>query len=669
MLAPAAWSGLHHSDPTALDACRRKRACLPTRPGCGRRVGGETALMMPDGGAIAIAGFLYQLVGSAAAAAAGRSVRLLRLETGGEDAMIVDGGEQSLLQFKYSAGPEPIAPGELAKILGTLQENSERFPRAAWRLVTNRPFSDAVRAVLAGRPAPANVSQENVDTIARLGGRLDVQLETFSSYRGQLRSFGRAYGLRDEESETGCQRLVGWFMQRVGETHGAGTAVTHDAFCDAFLGFPGPRTLCRGERADDFVRELDDAAVAVGGPVLVDVLPRRALASLWAGPEPIVVTGQGGVGKTSAVMRALRDHMVSTREPGLILLSQSVDDVRDAIARWRNTPRDAGREPLVPSLSRLALANRGVPGSTIVVVLDGIEEHGWSTAPKREHAAALIALAREPLSSGTAGGGAPRVKLVVTCRDAGDLADFAGSPGIDGPVPVTRERTIDLAPFEDDDEFAMAWVAWCPHLLPVPFVAPARGLGTMDDPPGRASPALGLATERGELLNDLLRLPAFLRCFRELGRTSGGESMQRALLAGEDGPLATLIERFVIWFVAKANVRSASKPAWTREALRAVAAATRGRGPTFHLRDDWIGPTIEGVGLDAKSSRQLFDDAVSSGIIDRGDGVRRAGGQAGRPDGPRWRWRHSVVRDHLDGRLGRPSGVGAVAAAVAEELP
>src|SRR5687767_13453253 len=106
-----------------------------------------------DGGAWSLAGYIYQLLGSAAervrlddgpAAAAGDASLRFFLEQHGQDAAVDDERSARLVQFKYSQGARPIQPAELAQILLGLEKSSKLVRGKAnvrWQLVTNRPFS------------------------------------------------------------------------------------------------------------------------------------------------------------------------------------------------------------------------------------------------------------------------------------------------------------------------------------------------------------------------------------------------------------------------------------------------------------------------------------------------------------------------------------------------
>src|ERR1035437_2527310 len=76
-----------------------------------------------DGGAWCLAGFLYQLLGSAAVSIAAApsnpedlSANFIQIERHGQDAITGVGGAIRLIQFKYSDRRKPIGPAELLKI-------------------------------------------------------------------------------------------------------------------------------------------------------------------------------------------------------------------------------------------------------------------------------------------------------------------------------------------------------------------------------------------------------------------------------------------------------------------------------------------------------------------------------------------------------------------------
>jgi len=109
-----------------------------------------------ESGHYAIAGFLYQFIGSGVAAfdvyqgppSDGEPTEVLLVERFGQDAVVlpVDGSDKKprLIQYKYSSRGNPIAPSELREILEaflrSVRDQGRAIEGVAFELVTNRPY-------------------------------------------------------------------------------------------------------------------------------------------------------------------------------------------------------------------------------------------------------------------------------------------------------------------------------------------------------------------------------------------------------------------------------------------------------------------------------------------------------------------------------------------------
>jgi hypothetical protein len=236
---------------------------------------------MEDGGAVALSGFLYQLLGSAAglASATADPLAILYLEPSGEDALLSLTSGATLQQFKYSADRREIGPQELAEILLKLENHDSG--NSSWRLSTNRPFSPGVNLLLPGAsPDPkllARIGLKNRSVIERCINKLNVDCLTFTALSEQLSERGRRFGLTADEMQQGADRLVGSMMRIIRERN-AGVAIDH-AFLDRQLvGFPNPGRLRGPDRATEVATDLDELARShLEGPNLDNAIRRRVL--------------------------------------------------------------------------------------------------------------------------------------------------------------------------------------------------------------------------------------------------------------------------------------------------------------------------------------------------------------------------------------------------------
>lgn len=172
-----------------------------------------------DGRAWSLAGYIYQLLGSAAervrldepsSAPGGEASVRVFLEQHGQDAAVDDGSNTRLVQFKYSQSARPIQPAELAEILLALEKSSKQVAPSArirWQLVTNRPFSPTAERYfgVAGRASGSRKRRVSrsaeafpAQVIVGLGRRLDVLRRDLDELQSSLLEAANAFGVDDE---------------------------------------------------------------------------------------------------------------------------------------------------------------------------------------------------------------------------------------------------------------------------------------------------------------------------------------------------------------------------------------------------------------------------------------------------------------------------------------
>ena len=129
-----------------------------------KSAGDSPSSPLDDGGARSLAGYVYQMVGSASERVTlvdaptetevETSARFF-VEQHGQDALSTDVTGVRLIQFKYSQDARPIKPSELAEILLTLEKSGKEVRRkwaVHWRLITNRPLSATAASPYCTRP-------------------------------------------------------------------------------------------------------------------------------------------------------------------------------------------------------------------------------------------------------------------------------------------------------------------------------------------------------------------------------------------------------------------------------------------------------------------------------------------------------------------------------------
>jgi hypothetical protein len=592
---------------------------------------------MEDGGATALGGFFYQLLGSAAdlASATTDPLASLLLEPSHEDALLSLASGSILVQFKYSAGRREIAPAELAKILLKLEEH-DGGSGCTWRLSTNRPFSPDARCLLAGtdtkgKPRTA-AAAKNRSVIKKLRKKLVVDRLTFTDLDEQLSKRGQLFGLTADEIQQGAHRLVGTMMHLVQE-HGPGAAIGHAFLDEHLVGFPDPGHLYGADRAADVAAELDVLASShLNGPSLDEAVPRKALANVFRTPdEPVVVvTGPGGCGKSLSVLRAVRDHVLAQRALGGMLFSDRIESLEDLVAKWRNPKRHQQPDRLELTLERLRIANPRSDGWILVLGLDGLDEDGWRSPNRIAHLRELVRCVREsrlgtPLATA-------ELKLIITCRDKREVDDILAGSGV-GAGTRNEGQEVPLDMF-DDRELREIWFKWFPH-LPLPISAQTEGdrdLELISDT-GRS------ATVIDQRVAHALRQPTMLGCFRELG-----EVQQRGVLNGDAHAWTELMQKYLVWFTRKVFRRRTLPSGEALGMLSACAKATSPDPEASHDRDtDWVRPAVEFSERTRADALRLFEDAVTSGLIETDAGNYRI--PECRP--VTWRWRYAFVEEYL----------------------
>jgi len=619
---------------------RARRKLKTTRPLRGPHSDGPPRLT--DGGAWSLAGYIYQLLGSAAnrisldddafAPDGEASVRFF-LEQYGQDATVDDGSSTRLVQFKYSQRARPIQPAELAEILLALERSSRQVvgkKAVRWQLVTNRQPSPTAnrslrlggRAVSSRTRRPSRSKKEpNADVIARLGGRLDWQHSDLDEFRSSLKKAANAFGVDD----LGVAGRVLELLQSV-----AGKAVDHRevslvALKRALAGYPNPKSIRLRDCQDDMRLALESSVQDQGGIALGDAVDRRGIQSLLSERAALaIVYGPGGTGKTLALFRAL-DQRLSDAVGHAGMMVERPRALGHVLDKWRNAPSSSGSP--TDALRQLRLANPDARRPVLVLGFDGLDE-----VPDSERAEAVELIRHfhrmhvELHSSQVE----PDGLLVVTCRSKEDLLDdVLGARGTGGPTqPEIPSLRIDEF---SNEEFAAVWALWFRD-------EPMPRLGRPDEPFATiADSAAGSSAPDQRLL--ALRHPVLLGCTKSLST----EERQR-LYQGDAGLWCQVMNSYFTWFARKASLRAECSTLKVREVLKAVARATVCKSGACDREDDWVAPATAHTGDTRHLVSQIFVDAVTAGVVDI-PGRSRYTLQVSTPI--QWRWHFPELAAHL----------------------
>lgn len=603
---------------------------------------GQRRPHLDDGGAWSLAGYIYQLLGSAAERisldevasepAGDTSVRFW-LERHGQDATVENGVTDRLVQFKYSQTDRPIQPAELAEILKALEKSSKQVQGAVgvhWQLVTNRRLSpmaakshDQSRRPNRSRRRGVSRSKKEsaAQVIARLGRRLQVVHRDLDEFQSSLQAAAAAFGVEDD----GVAGRVLDLLQNVVARAVGRREVSLRALNGALARYPDPRSLRFRDRQGEMRLALESAVQDEGGIALADAVDRRGLQSLLAQRAALaIVYGPGGTGKTLSLFRAL-DHRLSGAFGPAGMLVERPRTLSHVVDRWRNAPH-SNASPAT-ALRQLRIANPDVRRPVVVLGFDGFDEVPDSDRLEAEELIRHFYRMHVELHRSKV---EPDGLLIVTCRRKEDLLDdVLGARGTGGPTqPEIPSLKIDEF---SDEEFAAVWALWFRD-EPMPKLGrPDEIFATIAD-----SAALSAAPDQRLLA---LRHPVLLGCTKSLLP----EERQR-LYQGDAVLWRGVLNSYLNWFARKASRRAGCSLKKASEVLKAVARATAGRPGACDRDEDWVVPATTHTGDTQRLVSQIFDDAVTAGVVDV-FGRRRYTLPVGAP--VRWRWRFPELAAHL----------------------
>ncbi len=323
-----------------------------------------------ESGHYALAGFLYQLIGSGVEAFAiaegpednNTPDRLLLLECFGQDAVAIpcDGSRKrpKLIQYKYSSTGHQITPSELRTILESLLKSVRcqefAIDHVEYSLVTNRRYSPgADKWVTAMAEADEELerlirasSNEPVDDVAELASifrLLKYDTRTLAAFKDAIFGAARQFGILDDEIDARVHQLVGFLLERASRS---GSRIVHPKeLHKAFTGYDSPYRLLSPEsvqvRLDDVEQYKRDETGRK------PTIPRTASDDIFRSvlEYPLtVVVGDGGAGKTVAACDAVVRGLLETSTPpgfGLIVRAPDANSqtLIEKIARWRHRNR------------------------------------------------------------------------------------------------------------------------------------------------------------------------------------------------------------------------------------------------------------------------------------------------------------------------------------------
>jgi hypothetical protein len=593
-----------------------------------------------DGGAWALAGYAYQLLGSAVlrvasdyGTVADAGDLTLHIETYGQDAAAVQPNQVELIQFKFSENADTISPSEFADILRALQLSETQVggggPTVTWKLITNRDLgkrTKALRNKLRGVKL-ATTTTADAALIRKSGLRCAHEMRKPADLHANLERRAKSFGVTDVSSAK--MHVNGYLLGLIEEPEG-GRIVDRKNLEEHLAGFPNPRSM-RPDEFNSFAK--NDLARIIqeleGGPI-DDMVPRRAVQELFEIPglAIAVVTGHGGCGKTRSVLKALYDSLSQRKwlagalMPGHYPKAESFELL---VNRWRSEaqidPENFGK-----CWKRIRAASSEFERPIIVLSLDGIDEVA-STDSEKRNAEELIAHFRQVASDYE-----PEGLLVVTCRVRKTFDNFMKYEGAGAPQP-SGFKIFPLGDF-DGQEFVDVWKKWfkgepLPEFVQQAATAPRMG-GTQ------------ARSEESRMRIEALRHPALLGCVRRLTQIE-----RQQLFQEDDAVWVKLLTSYLDWFALKVFRRIGYNEERVQAVLKAVARECEKLSSTvaiYDLEEHWVKPATKDPQLGNEMVRDVFREALSSGLVESPDSPRYTMSDYG--PWP-WIWRFRFLQSHF----------------------
>lgn len=609
-----------------------------------------------DGGLWALAGYLYQVVGTLSIPATipdstlsiqdhDRTDALLELTKVGEalctqpeqygqdvvlDSQFDPNDECVLVQFKYSLDKRPIGVQELRETIERLDESAKRAEAdgkrvTSYMLVTNRPLTGTQKG--AAYYWDEQKRERDPHCVLRY---VPCSMEEFEE---RIRRFGQAYGATDKEIERGINSSIGKVFRETGD-HRFRASVFKEDLIEAFTDYRDSRALTPENVTEHSRRQLCDFGTRIGlrgNPVRRQVLSNLVRDS--TGRALIILYGLGGCGKTVALWQWIS-------EAGAFTTFSTAKDIptRDWVVReiceWSNLPDTHNRrnETTEEALNRLFIANPDLNPPIFHLGLDGLDEE-HNHPEQRYSASNAIKWFWEEDSNARGGHRPPRAVLVVTCRDAEEFKrswlphDLSG--GFSSlPAPVShRVEVFSLDEMHDALNITSLDQSVRDRIeTTINIISDYEAAVTL-----RSSNLSGRIADEG--IVDSIRHPSVWRSFLELNT-----STQQEVLDGDSAALNRLAHLFVGRFCGKVIHRGKIISLRENELLGAIYAVARQselHDGIWHLyREDWEQPSVDSAFVNERQARDLYYEALSGGLIAE--------------DTPnRWRWLYPWIQDYL----------------------
>lgn len=638
----------------------------------------------PAGGLAALAGFLFQTVGTLGLTVGAfqkisaegttdldtvlgfASTGEVRYEHFDQDATIKvifqerNGPGYILIQFKYSRTdpPRPIPPAELLEIADRLKTSAKQAQSLGHQvigyvLLTNRTLSKEAEMEIQNARASIPSKRPKATNVPLILQLLCVVKPISMEYWEQLLwRFAFSHGCVQSALHQGLDRCIG-LLNRRASTYGA-VSITKEDLVEAFVGFPKARLLTPDVVAQCSRKQLTEMATRrTLTPYEKQMIRRDVLTDLSRKTETfalVVLTGSGGNGKTATLWHWIDECLTSALPAqrgvyyALISAEEASDDcLAEQLCSWADLPSSHAWHLHKPEyiLEQLQAASGMGNRPLVFLGLDAVDE-ALLTRDRPRLCDLLRWFWREGILAKQEQR-LPRATAVVTCRSQRELT--RNWLQVASPFGDLDEHTIiatvDVLPFTSVELREVARMSLSQKvsarlekalipgerselvpLVPMPSTLPSPLLfpGSFPSAP---------AVDRRILQS--LHHPVLWRCFLALN----DQNVQTLVLDGESSALHRLAAIFFGWFVHKVKLRGYLLSEHNlKKVMQAVAVTSSQKTATHQSRADWI-RAAQATGLTTEYlSEKLFEEAFSAGLIVL-------------DDQDRWFWYHGFVGDFL----------------------
>jgi hypothetical protein len=655
----------------------------------------------PDGGITALAGFLYQTIGTIGLAVSAFQQAsddgavdletLLGIEAAGEihyehfdqDATIQEVFPDKkhtgymLIQFKYSrVRPErAITPTELKKIATRLQVSEKRandLGQSVTRyvLLTNRPLSETALPLINPTGTATNAHPKKTTSIPDILQRLQViKPISHEIWEHAIQEYASNHGCLEHEIKRGLHECIGQLTLRA-STHGS-TLLTKEDLLFALTSNRQARPLLPANIAKHCQAQLTDLAERRQfEPDQRQLVRRDLLTQLSHYAEThalIALTGSGGNGKTVALWHWIEEslHSLLPQKHGVYYALVAAEDadndcLGEQLHAWAQLPlghswrAEAHHHP-ESVLLRLQAARRDGKHPLLLLGVDAVDE--VLLANSRPGLRSLLRWFWQEGKQAQREHRLPQATAIITCRDYDTLTrEWLEITSHFGHLQTEQNilAHVDVSRFSDQELLAAAQ-----HNVPdlaerfLETISPIEQRHGLDSRSDLLSPTLpefiellqpGASSDPPPLIApevfQSLHHPVLWQCLLLL------DPLQQArALDGASESLARLAAFFTHWFCTKAKRRGYHLDIpHLVEVIGTIAHQCSHQISTYHTRAQWL-EAIHTTGLMSDNeARSFFDEALSAGLINY-DGNNR------------WYWCHPFICDHLLASTGVPNHV------------